>query len=158
MTSEAKKEFTLRISQANPSEIIVITYEIALSYLKDAKDALKKEQRAEYKSAVSHVQKCIITLMEALDFKQELAMRLMELYTYAQRELAKASVKKEEEYLLHAEQVFLGLLPAIREMSRQDTRKAMMENAQTVYAGLTYGKNDLNENISNDSNSRGFRA
>lgn len=158
MTSESKKEFTLRISQANPSEMIVITYEIALSYLDDAKCALKDERWDELKSAVSHTQKCISTLMEALDFKQDIAMRLMELYAYADRELTKVNTKREEEYLLHAEHVFTDLLSAFQEVCKEDTRKPMMENSQMVYAGLTYGKNDLNESIADDYSSRGFRA
>lgn len=159
MTSERKKEFTLRISQANPSEIIVITYEIALVYFEDAKTALREEQREAFKSAVSHIQKCVSALVESLDFKQEIAMRLMELYAYADREVAKASVKREAEYLENAERVFRGLLPAFREVSRQDSRKAVMRNAQPVYAGLTYGKNNLIENnISSDWVTRGFRA
>lgn len=159
MTSESKKEFTLRISQANPSEIIVITYEIALAYFEDAKTALREEQKDEFKSAISHIQKCVSTLMESLNFKQEIAMRLMELYAYADREVAKASVKRNEEHLRNAEKVFVGLLPAFREVSRQDGRKAVMQNAQSVYAGLTYGRNDLVESdVSSDWSTRGFRA
>lgn len=159
VTSESKKEFTLRISQANPTEIIVITYEITLVYFEDAKAALREEKRDAFKIAISHIQKCISALMESLDFKQEIAMRLMELYTYADREVAKASVKKSEEHLKNAEQVFLKMLPAFREVGKQDLRKPVMRNAQSVYAGLTYGKNDLVENgISNDWSTRGFRA
>ena len=36
MTDEAKKEFTLRISQANKSQMVVIIYEILLEHLQDA--------------------------------------------------------------------------------------------------------------------------
>ena len=159
VTGESKKEFTLRISQANPTEIIVITYEIALNYFEDAETALHENQRDELKSAVSHIQKCISALMESLDFTQEIAMRLMELYTYANREIAKFSVNKKEEHLKNAEYIFRELLPANQEVSKQDERKAVMENVQTVYAGLTYGKNDLVENnVSTDWNTRGFRA
>lgn len=159
MTSESKREFTLRISQANPTEIIVITYEIVLVYFEDAKTALREEQTDAFKSAISRIQKCVSTLMESLDFKQEIAMRLMELYAYADREVAKASVRRKEEHLNNAEKVFQGLLPAFKEVSRQDERKAVMANAQTVYAGLTYGKNHLVENdISADWSTRGFRA
>lgn len=159
MTSESKKEFTLRISQANPSEIIVITYEIALVYIEDAKTALREKQRDAFKSSVSHIQRCISTLIESLDFKYEIAMRLMELYAYADREVAKASVRKEEEHLENAEYVFRNLLPAFQEVGRQDMRKPIMENVQSVYAGLTYGKNHLVESdFSSDWSTRGFRA
>ena len=40
MTDEAKKEFTLRISQANKSQMVVIIYEILLEHLQDAQAAV----------------------------------------------------------------------------------------------------------------------
>ena len=39
MTDELKKEFTLRITQANPISMITILYEIALAYLEEAAEA-----------------------------------------------------------------------------------------------------------------------
>lgn len=34
----------------------------------------------------------------------------------------------------------------------------VMENVQTVYAGLTYGRNNLNENLADQGINRGFRV
>ena len=36
MTDEMKQDFTRRITAANRTEMVVITYEIALEYLKEA--------------------------------------------------------------------------------------------------------------------------
>jgi flagellar protein FliS len=45
------------------------------------------------------------------------------------------------------------------EVAKQDTRGPVMENTQQVYAGLTYGRNALNEVLVNaNESSRGFRA
>lgn len=39
MTREQKQGFTLRITQANPTQMIVILYEMTLCYVRDAKTA-----------------------------------------------------------------------------------------------------------------------
>ena len=39
MTKEMKQNYTLRISQANKSELVVIVYEMLLTYIEDAKAA-----------------------------------------------------------------------------------------------------------------------
>ena len=43
------------------------------------------------------------------------------------------------------------------EVAKQDTSGPLMENIQHVYAGITYGKNDLVENCISDAQ-RGFFA
>ena len=50
------------------------------------------------------------------------------------------------------------LRESYEKISSQDTSAPIMENAQTVYAGLTYGKDSLNENLSAQSIHRGFRV
>ena len=40
-------------------------------------------------------------------------------------------------------------------VSKKDTSPAVMGNVQNVYAGLTYGRDQLNENLENTDN-RGF--
>ena len=45
MTNEKKQEFTLRVSQANKTEMLVIIYDIFLEYLEDAKKAKEKDDK-----------------------------------------------------------------------------------------------------------------
>ena len=40
MKKEEKQDFTLRITQANPTQLVVILYEMLLCYLEDAVQAL----------------------------------------------------------------------------------------------------------------------
>ena len=42
MTKECRQQFTLRITQANKTELIVILYEMILTYLDDAERALRQ--------------------------------------------------------------------------------------------------------------------
>ena len=52
MTSELKRQFTFRVSQANPTEMIVILYDMTLQYLTDAGESAGREEIAEYRENV----------------------------------------------------------------------------------------------------------
>ena len=48
------------------------------------------------------------------------------------------------------------LKESFEQIALQDTSAPIMENTQTVYAGLTYGKDSLNLNLSDQGTNRGF--
>ena len=49
MTDTEIKEYTRRISQSNPTEIVVITYEIIINYIESAvKSEMQKECAQEF--------------------------------------------------------------------------------------------------------------
>ena len=158
MTREHKQQFTLRITQANKTELIVILYEIVLGYMEDAEVALEAGNITEFREALRKVRSCFGELIASLNLDYELAARLLSLYLYCNRELTKADVRKEKEPLMHIRSVIGKLLEAYRELAGQDTSGPVMQNSQTVYAGLTYGKNSLSENLADQGANRGFRA
>ena len=47
MTKECKQQFTLRITQANATQLVVILYEMTLQYLADAEQAAEDAQFLE---------------------------------------------------------------------------------------------------------------
>lgn len=155
MTSEVKKEFTIRISQANKSGLIVILYEMYLAYLEDAIN--NPDDRAVFREGIRKARGCINELMNSLDFTYELSYLLLRLYIYVNKEMAAADVRGSSDQLLACRKIIEELLSAYREVSRLDTSAPVMENTQTVYAGLTYGKGKLTESLSNEGN-RGFLA
>ncbi len=63
MTSEKKQEFTLRISQANKTELVVILYDMFQAYLEDAEHA----EGEEFHNAISHARAVLNELIESLD-------------------------------------------------------------------------------------------
>lgn len=158
MTREHKQQFTLRITQANKTELIVILYEIVLGYMEDAEVALEAGNITEFREALRKVRSCFGELIASLNLDYELAARLLSLYLYCNRELIKADARKEKEPLMHIRSVVSKLLEAYRELAGQDTSGPVMQNSQTVYAGLTYGKNSLSENLADQGANRGFRA
>ena len=77
------------------------------------------------------------------------------LYIYAKRALAKAIYQNKTEGILEAEKVLRRLYNSFKEAAKSDTSGPLMRNTQKVYAGITYGKNDLNESYTNNIQ-RGF--
>ena len=156
MTKELKQEYTLRITQANKTQLITILYEMVLLYVDEAQEALDAGQKMEYKSAIRKIRGCIDELTASLNLDYELAHNLLQLYFYISRELVKASTHYETENLEHVRLIIGELHKAYQAIEDQDTSGPVMGNTQTVYAGLTYGRNTLTENIADSVTNRGF--
>lgn len=157
MTNEKKQEYTLKISQANRSQMVVLIYDIARDYIKEAREALAEEKYPEFRDAVNYVQKCVNELICGLDFEYDLSLSLLQLYAYCNRELIRCLIKRSDECLLHVENTLRPLQESFIEVAKQDTSEPMIKNAQTVTAGMTYGRGVLNENLQGAS-SRGYMA
>ncbi len=158
MTKELKQEFTLRITQANKTQLITILYEMVLLYVDEAEDALSAGDKTLFKAAVRKIRGCMNELTASLNFDYEIAQNLLQLYLYINRELVKASLHFDKENLEHVRMVIGELQKAYKQIESLDTSGPVMGNSQTVYAGLTYGKNTLTENISDPTVNRGFLA
>lgn len=156
MTKELKQEYTLRITQANKTQLITILYEMVLLYVDEAQEALDAGEKMEYKSAIRKIRGCIDELTASLNLDYELAHNLLQLYLYISRELVKASTHYETENLEHVRLIIGELHKAYQAIEDQDTSGPVMGNTQTVYAGLTYGRNTLTENIADSVTNRGF--
>lgn len=156
MTRELKQEYTLRITQANKTQLITILYEMVLLYVDEAQAALEAGERMEYKGAIRKIRGCMNELTASLNFEYELAYNLLQLYLYINRELVKASSHYGRENLEHVRLIISELHKAYQTIETQDMSGPVMGNTQTVYAGLTYGRNTLTENIADSAANRGF--
>lgn len=156
MTQELIKNYTLRISQANRSEIIVIVFELADRYLEEAISAAEADDADACMDLARHAMKCITHLMDALDETYELAGSLMSLYAYMNREIALASARLDADRLRTVQAQAKSLSESFIEIAKADASAPVMENSQTVYAGLTYGKGNLNESLYDEGSRRGF--
>lgn len=158
MTNELKQEYALKITQANKTQLIVILYEMLLGYVTDAKKAYEANDKAEFREGIKRARGCVMELMDSLHFEYDIAGNILQLYLYVNRELAGADVKKTTEPLDHILIVVQGLREAYLEVSKQDNSQPIMSNTQSIYAGLTYGRNNLKENLSGEAGNRGFLA
>lgn len=156
MKKEQMQEFTRRICQCNRSGLIVVLYEILFAYLEDAKEAMEKRDWDSYKEAIRKSERAIEELMSILNFSYELAEELYRIYTFCRDSLAKAMYKRELEEIEQAERLMRKLYSAFVIVAGQDTSAPLMRNTQQVYAGYTYGRDDLVETYQDLDNSRGF--
>ncbi|MDL2301298.1 flagellar protein FliS [Lachnospiraceae bacterium OttesenSCG-928-D06] len=156
MTKEKKQEFTLRITQANPTEMVVVLYEMTLCYLEEAKNAMETGEWAAYKVMANKTKACLLELTHSLHLEYEIAANLMQLYQYCLDQLSDAGIYNTAEPLEEVYNVLTKLHEAYIQVAKQDNRSTVMQNSQTVYAGLTYGKTNLTENMADQGGNRGF--
>ena len=155
MTDEKKKEFTRRISEANPTEMVVILYDIALTYVEEGQEAFDAGDPEGFRKALGRVRATLTELMNSLNIAYEPAPAMMQLYRFCIRRLARSEAANETEGLREVWRVLDPLRDSYASLAAQTSAAPVMGNSQTVVAGLTYGRGSLNENLTGDTN-RGF--
>lgn len=156
MTREQKQEYTLRISQANSTQLIIILYEITLTYLRDANDSYEQGDKKKFVIRILSARKCIDEMMNNLNYEYEIARNLKKIYLAMKKDIRTAYLEESPERIIPVSKNLESLLSAYKKISSQDTSAPVMEHTQTVIAGLTYGKNSISEDLSGENSSRGF--
>ena len=159
MNKEKQKDFTRRITQANRTELLVITYDILIGEIEDAEKLYETGDIDEYRRTMKRAQRFIAELMSTLDFTSPISAELLRLYEYVQRLLIKGDVSGKPCDTESAKAVLSGLRSSFAKIAEGDDSAPLMENTQSVFAGLTYGKGTLNEtDLDPNAASRGFLA
>lgn len=138
--------------------MIVIIYDIVFAYIEDAKQSYAAGDHEGFKNALRKAQRAVDELIHALNFQYEVSKNLYSLYVFSKETMAKAIVKNSTDELEDVLAVLKDLYEAFMEASKQDHSLPLMQNTQQVYAGMTYGKNDLTETFQVPETSRGFFA
>lgn len=157
MDNGTKQEFTRRIAQSNRSQLLVVTFDICLSYVEEAEQCCQRQEWDAYRDALRGADQCLERLQDTLDFQYEISMQLYPLYTFCRGSLMKALYQRKTEGAAHAKGVLTRLRTAFEQAAQQDTSEPLMQNTQQIYAGMTYGKKQLNEDY-REPDSRGFFA
>lgn len=155
MTDSQMQEYTRRITQANRSGLVLIKFEMLFTYLDDACGAFRADDREGFKSSLRHADAVLKSFQDTLDFSYEISARLYSVYDFHRRQLAKAMMRHSLEEIESSRKLLDSTYQAFSGVAGEDVSKPLMRNAQQVYAGYTYGKNDLNESYDVQS-SRGF--
>ena len=158
MTLERKQEFTLKITQANKTQLITILYEMVMDYLDETIDAFAIGKRADAEKSITNAQNCIDELIHSLNMEYELARNLHKIYVFSKTELAVAYATGNIHKVWKVKKNFEKLHEAYVELEKYDMSESLMDNTQKVYAGLTYGRYALNEDITAVSMNRGLMA
>lgn len=159
MDREKQKVYTARVAQANRSELVVIMYELILDSVDTAVLYYQEGNKEEAAQEMKRAQGLLQELRGSLDFQYHLALRLRELYRYINEQYVATLVKQTPVHLDTCQKMIRRLLDSFEEVAKQDTSPPVMENSQQVYAGLTYGKDSLNEVlVDGTESSRGYQA
>ena len=158
MTDAKKQEFTLRISQANKSQLVVILYELFFFYIEEAEASFEEGNVTDYASELGKAHDCLNELIASLNMEQELAQSLLKFYFYVSARIGAAIGSRDPEILKDPKRLMMRHYEIYKADAVNDTSAPVMGHAQTVYAGLTYGKSDLNVNREDGSANRGFYA
>lgn len=143
MTKEQINEFSMRISQSNKTQIVVITYEIIINYLDSAQLSIHNNDIDDFVFNVKKARQFLNQLSSALDFRYNISKELMSLYMFANECLIKSEVKRQDIHLADIRKMMVSLHGAFEEVSKQDTSLPQMQGGSVVYEGLTYGKNAM---------------
>ncbi len=150
--------FTLRITQSNRSELVVVVYDMVLEYIEDAKECYQTGNIDGFIEETKKARECVGRLMATLDTNYPISLELMQIYIYINKLLITSAIKKKPQDFDAIKRMIGNLSEAFVEVAKQDNSAPMMGNTQQVYAGLTYGKGTLTESYSNQGSSRGFRV
>lgn len=134
----------------------MILYEMTLSYLGECEEALAAGSERVFKEAVRKVRACLNELLNSLHMEYEPARQLLQLYLFCIRRLAQAEVKKDSAVIDEIRRVLRPLCDAYKQIAEQNEQGPVMGNSQTVYAGLTYGRKTLTENMADQGSNRGM--
>lgn len=155
MTKDRVQEYTLKITQASRTEIIVVLYDMAIEYISDAINEYDSGNREMFRDNCLHAGNVVRDLIGALDFTYQLAAPLFRIYEYVSKQISMAVIKNETKALIECRDLMSSLRESFEALSMKDNSGPVMGNTQSVYAGLTYGKGVLNENITTKGN-RGY--
>lgn len=174
MDPEKKKDFVARISQANRSQLTVVVFDIIIEETACALNIGEKykgsrtgeqgrrmspEDLKNYEDSLKMARKFIGELIDTLDLRYDIARQLRPLYVFFNKEIIYAFFSGNTEKL----SIVIGLLKQLRDsfetISHQDFSEPLMENTQKIYAGLTYGRGQLNEiSVDVSQGQRGFKV
>ena len=155
MKEALKREFQNRIVSAGRKELLLIHLEMILAEMKQAEEAMPEEDD-RFRRSISLTMEMIKKLAESLDFTYEVSYVLLQAYQKVNADLVAARQKKDATALAHAKKMIEQLKEAFAELELP-TDTSVVKNGETLYAGLTYGKNNqLKESV--DYKKRGFQA
>lgn len=151
------QEYTARISRASKTELVVITFELIIKKLEEAIENFENKNNDSFVYSLKKAQQILAHKIDSLDFDYKISYDLLSIYLYVNNNINKSITKLEDKDLLNSISVLNKLKLAFEGIKDFDKSGPVMENTQTIYAGLTYGKDSLNElSIDYGKTSRGY--
>ena len=158
MDKEKIKQFTVRITESNRTELVAVMYDMIETYFEDACLAWEKSDTDAFKQHVRGADRVLKELSGILDFKYEISDNLYALYTWCRQQLSLTMAKNDLTGIENAKKVLIPLGDSFRKLAKEDKSAPMMRNRENVTYGATYGRSDISENIGALDTNRGYFA
>ncbi len=151
------EDYVARIASATPLQLVIISYELIIKYVDDAVDCIDNAKLFEFN--LNKARAFLDDLKNSLDMSFEVSRNLMSLYNYVGQQISYFMFNKENSHVEEIKKVIGELLDGWKTIENEEKDKTpLMENAQQLYAGLTYDKRgNLSEYVETDVK-RGFKA
>ncbi|MCL2699003.1 MAG: flagellar protein FliS [Defluviitaleaceae bacterium] len=144
-------DYVARIGNANPAGLVAITYELIMAHVGDA--IRNHNDDREYVRHVETSIELLGTLIDALNMDYELSRTLFPLYIYVNKLLINAKLTRRTRPLEDVRKILAPLHSGWRELAESEPgAEPAIDASQTIFAGLTYGRGELNEYIQEDGN------
>ena len=150
-----KQKYVAKISTASPLNLVVINFEIILDYLEESKKNIDDDKNFEFN--ILKARQFLMELRCSLDMQYEISAHLLTMYIYADKQIAKFLFNKDLKCLDDATNVLKTIMSGFEEIEEKD-KTSIMENADSIYAGLTYGKNGQLQEFVDVNQNKGFKA
>lgn len=148
MTKEKIQEFSRRVTSSSKSELVVVTFDIILTYLEDGQNCFEAGDIEGFLFNVKKAKQYVEELMGSLDLDYAISHELMGLYLFVNKSLFQCILKKEPINFPCIQEMTEKLRECFATVALNDKSIPSYEKAQEVYAGFTYSKQaGLNETI-----------
>ena len=118
MTREQLKEYGMKVTQANGTELVKLTLELAAIYIGEAEKSVSDEN--EFRNNIKKARAFIGHLITSLNMKYAISKELFNIYLYINNELHKAGIRKD-----------ITLLPRIKGIT-ETLSEAFAETLQAI--------------------------
>ncbi len=152
MTKEQIQNFTVRIAGSNKTELVVVTYDIILTYIDEADTCYKANDLDGFLFNTKKARQYVNNLTANLDLQYSISYELLRLYMFIDKSLFQGILRKEPVNFECIGEMIGSLKGAFSEVAKTDTSAAVLNNTSEVYAGYTYSRGgstgvNLNEMI-----------
>ncbi len=151
-------DYALRIAQANPAQLVVITYELTLNAIESAQNS----GGDDFDAFIEKAKDCLFELMAGLDMGIEFSTPLMEIYRYVNGLLITAGLTadsdKRDKSLSDAHKLLTTLHDGWKQVSETSNAAALFESVPKVYSGLTYDRLGNPTEFNPDDHTRGKKV
>jgi flagellar protein FliS len=159
MTRDQIRDFTLKISQANQSGLILILTDMCRIYMDDCVLCFNDGDTQGFKRNLELSLKGVNELIACFNPANKQAREVISLLRYIYGRLASSQVKRRPVDMEQCVSILGRLRVGFEKLHELDDEGPVMRNTHQVYAGLTYSRGTLNEEVQSLSGERrGFFA